>query len=148
MNIKRSSKMCATWLSFSIHMHKMDPRGSTHNIFGDQFYNTFSNMFYARKLKLQTEFKRNCELCSNLVRAHKSIIHNFKWVRSSSGKIMRSYVFKHENGEIHGIWAFWDFLNKSGRQLYGSWVSRDPTASCFCNVIKKHANNLNQTVTL
>ena len=34
------------------------------------------------------------------------------WEWMGSGKIMIAYVFWHENGGIHGIWAFWHFLSK------------------------------------
>ena len=39
------------------------------------------------------------------------------------------------NEGIHGIWPFWHFPSKSGRQNYTAWVPGDPTPSCFCNVI-------------
>ena len=48
---------------------------------------------------------------------------------------MMSYVFKHEIGGIHGIWASWHFSSKSGLQKYAAWVPVDPAPSCFFNVI-------------
>ena len=62
-------------------MHKMDPRGPKHYIFGDQFYSKNPKMlrlhellrFYARKHMISsfylkwTEFTRSFECCFNLV---------------------------------------------------------------------------------
>ena len=46
-------------------------------------------------------------------------IHNF-----FSGEII-SYVFWIENGGMHGIWAFWHFLGKTGHQKYSGWLPTD-----------------------
>ena len=47
--------------------------------------------------------------------------------------MMMPYVFYHEIGGIHGIWASWHYSSKSSRQKYTACVPRDPTPSCFCN---------------
>ena len=52
-------------------------------------------------------------------------VHNFLQILSTSSKIM-AYVFWHENGEIHGIWAFCNFSSKSGCQKYIGWVPGVP----------------------
>ena len=55
-----------------------------------------------------------------------NIVHNFLRILCTSGKMMVSYVFQHKNGGIHGIWAFWHFSSKIGRQKYSAWVPGDP----------------------
>ena len=63
------------------------PRGHKHYIFGSQFYSK-----NASKLK-------------------------FLWIRSTSGKMMISYVFWHKNGGIYGIWAFWHSSSKTSHKI-------------------------------
>ena len=55
---------------------------------------------------------------------------------------MMSYVFQHEIGAIHGIWASWHYSTKSSCQKYTAWVSGDPTSSCFCNMISLFWRNI------
>ena len=62
-------------------------------------------------------------------------IQNFLEIWSNSGKIMITYVFYHENGRVHGIWAFLHFLSKTVCQKYSAWVPGDPTPTCFCSVM-------------
>ena len=85
------------------------------------------------------EFTRNCDFVSiyfgSLGTYSWNKIHNFLRIRSTSGKMMMSYVFSHEIEGIHGIWASLHLSSKSGRQKYTAWVPRDPTPSCFCNVM-------------
>lgn len=51
-----------------------------------------------------------------------SKIHSFFWIWSTSGKIMVSYVSKHENGGVLEILVFCYFLSKISCQEYGAWV--------------------------
>ena len=53
-------------------------------------------------------------------------VDNFLQSLSTSGKIIVSNVFQHENGGIHGIRAFWHFSSKTGHQKYSAWVTEDP----------------------
>ena len=53
-------------------------------------------------------------------------VHNFLQSLSTPDKVVVSNLFQHENGGIHGIWAFWYFSSKIGRQKYSDWVSGDP----------------------
>ena len=32
------------------------------------------------------------------------------------------HVFQHENGRIQGIYGFWHFPNKTGKQMYSAWI--------------------------
>ena len=61
--------------------------------------------------------------------------HNSLGIRSNSGNIMITYVFYHENGETHGIWALLHFLSKTGCQIYSACVPGDPMLSYFCIVM-------------
>ena len=53
-------------------------------------------------------------------------IHNSLRVWFTSRKTNILYVFKHGNGGLHGIGAFWNFSSKSGCQKYGAWIPGDP----------------------
>ena len=45
------------------------------------------------------------------------------------------YVLYHENGQMHGIWAFGNFSSKFGGQKYSAWVPGNPTPSSLCSVL-------------
>ena len=94
------------------------PQGPKQYIFGDHFYSKNAKklrfhlflLFHVRNhmassfyLEL-TKFTRNCEFCSNCrspwTRIKLGQIHNFLWIRYTSGKMMISYAF-----ELSGI--FW-----------------------------------------
>ena len=119
----------------------LGPNGPKHYIFGNHFY--FKNVrklifhvflnFCSRKHMTSSiyltwiEFTRNFELFSNCgspgTRTKLEQIHKFLWIRITSAKIMSSYVFLYQNGRMYGIWSFWHFLSKTGRQKYSAWVS-------------------------
>ena len=74
-------------------------------------------------------------------------IHNFLWIRSTSGKMMISFVFWHQNGRMHGIWAFWYFLSKTVRQKYSAWILGThfihmKVRNTFFNLHKTHRGDL------
>ena len=68
----------------------------------------------------------------------------FLWIWSTSGKMMMSYVFKHEIRGIHRIWAYWHCSSKIQVYFikYTTWVPWDPTPSCFCNVMSFFEGNI------
>ena len=117
----------------------LGPRGPKHYTFGKQFYSknakkyrfNVSLHFHARKHILLsfylvwTDFPRNSEFCSNYW-SPETQTEIFLWIQSTSCKIMITYVFWHENGGIHKIWAFWHFSSRTGHQKYDSCVLRDP----------------------
>ena len=107
-------RKCVTnQLSFFInpHMHKMGPQGPKHYIFGDHFTQKMpesSGSMYSSILMLEniwyyhfTWSGPNSQEIVNLFQfssgppgTHNSNeIHNFLWIRSTSGKMMMSYVF-------------------------------------------------------
>ena len=45
------------------------------------------------------------------------------------------HVFQHENGRIQGIYGFWHFPNKTGKQMYSAWIPVNWTPSSFSSVI-------------
>ena len=132
---------------FNTHKHKMGPREPNHYFFGDHLYSK-----YARKLRFHVFLHFNArkhlisslklQIFSNLIRdpgaLNRSKIHNFLWIRSTSGKMTMSYVFWHEKGGMHGIWVLWHFSSKSGGQRY---------TAMWCLFLKKHLSFLNQKVT-
>ena len=77
-------------------MHEMGPQVPKHYIFGDHF-----NLKNARKLRWYYNFTwrglNSQEIVNSFQfssRTHSwNKIHNFLWIRSTSGKMMMSYVF-------------------------------------------------------
>ena len=74
----------------------------------------FRKRHYTVETARWTKFPRNLNFAQIMGSKGPEIswnkIHNFLWIRSTSGKIMK-YVFRHKNGVIHEIWAFWHFLS-------------------------------------
>ena len=81
------------------HMHKMGPRGLKNYIFGDHFlhFNGRKHMISSFYLKW-VKFSRNCEFVpiqfGSLGTHNWNKIHNYLWIRSTSGKMMVSYNIK------------------------------------------------------
>ena len=105
----------------------LGPQGPKQYIFGDHFYSKNAKklrfhvflLFHVRKHMTSsfylkwTEFTRNCEFCSNCgspgTRIKLEQIHNFLWIRSTSGKMMISFssikMEKYMEPELSGF--FW-----------------------------------------
>ena len=131
---------------FNPHMHKMGSQGPKHYVFGDHFSSK-----NARKLRFYVYLHFNarkhrhyhfiwCGLNSheivNLLQFslinNWNKIHNFLWIRSTSGKMMSCFVTW--NRRNTWIWASC-YSSKSSSQKYTAWAPGDPTPSCFGNVM-------------
>ena len=125
------------------------PVGPKYYIFGDQFYSK-----NARKLRFhvflncqdrkhviswiylrRTEFARNFDYCFNYgspwtqtkLEQSSQFLANYVHFRQNYG-IMFSSIKMEE--WIYGIWVFWHFSSKTGRQKYSVWVPGDLIDAC------------------
>ena len=138
---------------FNANMLKTGPQGPKHYVFGDHFYSTIARKirfyvflhFSARKYTISsfylkwTKFPRDCDILPvqfGFPGTHSwNKTHNTLWIQTTSGKMMISYIFEQEKGEIRGIWAFWHFQSKSAHQKCGVWIPGNPMQNCFCSAM-------------